>query len=236
MIDMKSQRIRLTSRHLAALVTAALTAGQSLGAFTNFDTAKEGLTDVIFQDGGITFFEAWNGFPPVHDSIMAIDDGTDVWTRNPDMLDFVQGSLLNTGAVSVGSGGFAFTATKTFKMTTGRIENHVALSIAYVVREPSTDYSNNTVGIQALRDGQVVATDTFQTNVVLGQSGGGSFTFGAGRLELSGVDFDTVQFFATGPSPFGSILGAIDNVTITPEPGSFLTLALLLAAFGVRRP
>ncbi len=216
----------------AAAVTLALTvaAGTALAAETGFESLGEDIYSTVLEVDGLTFFDADIGTGPTQ--VFAIDDATNIWQVSGGMTDFVDGHTCNINGVMWGPDGYLFCALSSLKVTTGRIENYGALSVAYMVADDMLDFSDNTVTLEALLDDQVVDSVTAYTNTVLFDSG--RLTMGACRLELSGVDFDTLRLVSDGPTNGGNILGGIDNVVLStiPAPSS---LALLAAAGLLRR-
>jgi hypothetical protein len=189
-----------------------------VGEPIDFESLEEGFQGLELTVDGVTFFEGLDGFPPPEPGMLAVDDGTGVWDANPDMLDFVSDNLLQLNSFSPGPDGYTFAILKSLKMdidgqVTG-LPTAVRLSVAYVVEGPDTDFRESTITLLALRDGEMVASASIHPDNVLGESGGGTFTFGASTIEVSGVEFDSLVLFNNGPGPFGGVQMGIDNVII----------------------
>lgn len=227
-------RSRSSSLAGGAFALCALVAPFAGAQSTGFESLDEGFYGTELTLDGLTFFGAWDGFFPPEDGTWAVDDGTGVWAKNPAMLDFVDGNLLNVNGYSNGADGYAFFRTKALNITAGGVRTSGSLSVAYVVSSRDGDYSNNTITLQALLDDDVVASTSTLADNELGQSSGGTFTFGASRLEIDGVAFDALRMTVTGPTNDGTILGGIDNVVLVPEPAT--GLALVLGFLAARRP
>jgi hypothetical protein len=214
-----------------------------VGDAIDFEDLDEGPQGTSVMTGDVTFTQGRDGFPPPIDATFVVDDGTGVWEANPDMLDFVQGKVLQLNAFSPGPDGYAFAVFKSMEMTSGPVHTGVRMNVAYVSRfVEGIDFSSALITLLALRDGVMVATDVINPDRELGESGGGSFTFGAGTLEISGVEFDSLVLFTNGPGPFGAVQMGVDNVVLGDAacPGDVdlddvidtTDLLLVLAAWG----
>ena len=180
----------------------------------DFESLEEDQYDTTLAVDAITFSDGRSGFPPIIDAIFAIDDGTGVWQANEGMLDFIGGKLLQVNAISVGPEGFVFVNTKSMKMSLDALYTGVRMSIAYVVESDGFDFSSSKITLLALLGEEMVASTFIHPDTVLGESSGGSFTFGAGIIELSGVAFDSLVLFNNGPGPFGTVRVALDNIIL----------------------
>ena len=186
-----------------------------------FESLNEGFLGMEATIGGVTFSEAFSGFPPLGEETLAIDDGTGVWNMYPDMLDFVQGKVLQINGFSGGPDGYLFGIWKKMRMSTPETHTGARVSVAYVVEDinDGNDYSSSDITLLALLDGEPVATDVIHPDNVLGVSPGGSFSFGAGTLEISGAEFDSLVLFNNGPGAFGTVRMGIDNVVVGEAAG-----------------
>jgi len=186
--------------------------GEAIG----FESLGEGFHGMSQTIDGVTFFDAFSGFPPIGEETLAVDDATDTWVNAPGMLDFVDGNILNINAFSGGPSSYAFAIWKRLRMSAPEVRTGAQVSVAYVVEDiiDGVDFSSSEITLLALLDGEPVATDVIHPDNVLGTSPGGSFSFGAGMLEISGVEFDALVLFTNGPGPFGTVRMGIDNVVI----------------------
>jgi hypothetical protein len=185
-----------------------------VGSIIDFESLAEGFHGTSVTVDGVTFSEGSNNIPPPAEAMFAADDGTGVWDANPDMLDFVGGKLLQLNAFSSGPDGYVFSAAKSMRITPGAQRSAARVSVAYVVQDPDTDFSTATITLLALDKGQMVASRSVNAFNELGVSGGGSFTFGASELWISGVFFDDLVLFTNGPGPFGTVRLGIDNLEL----------------------
>ncbi len=185
------------------------------GPLIDFEDLDEGFQGTDLTTHGVRFHGARDGFPPPSDAMLAIDDGTGVWAQNPDMLDFVEGKLLQLNTFSSGPDGYAFSNLKSLRIDPQGVFTGVTMNCAYVVEIiGDTDFRSATITLLARRNGTPVASDQIHPDTVLGQSGGGSFTFGAGTLTIAGVEFDELVLFCNGPGLFGSVQLGLDRVRI----------------------
>lgn len=213
------------------------------GTLIDFEALGEQVVGPTLAVGDATFDEARDGFPPPVDASFAVDDGTGVWLDSPGMLDFVEGKLLNLGGFSGGPDGFLFTAGKSLRITPDVPRTGARVSVAYVAETDDVDYRPSVITLLAFESGVPVASASVNASNVLGTSAGGTFTFGAQRLELAGVTFDELRLFTNGPGPFGGLLMGLDRVLLGDAtcPGdldadgevAFADLVALLAQFDV---
>lgn len=190
------------------------------GEVIDFESLDEGFQGMSMTIDGVTFFDAFSGFPPIGEETLAIDDSTNTWVDAPDMLDFVSGKILNINAFSGGPDGYAFAIWKRMRLSTEDVRTAARVSVAYVVEDinDGIDFSTSDIRLLAMLGDEMVATAMIHPDNVLGMSGGGSFSFGAGTLEISGVEFDSLVLFNNGPGPFGTVRMGIDNVVIGEAP------------------
>lgn len=188
------------------------------GEVIGFESLDEGFYGMSQEIGDVTFFDAFSGFPPIGEETLAIDDSTDTWVNAPGMLDFVSGNILNINVFSGGPDGYAFGIWKRMRMAVDGVRTAARVSVAYVVEDfnDGVDFSSSEITLLAMLGDEMVATDVIQPDNVLGTSGG--FSFGAGTLEISGVEFDSLVLFNNGPGVFGTVRMGIDNVIIGEAP------------------
>ncbi len=182
------------------------------GTLIDFEEFSEGGAGPTVVSQGTTFADPFSGFGPPGFDVFAIDDGTAIWDLNPAMTDYVDGNLLNINAFS--STGYVFSALKSVRITPPAPASAVRVSVAYVTQALDADFRPSIVRLLALRNGQTVATDAINADNELGTSGGGTFSFGAGTLEITGVEFDELVLYNNGPGPFGTVQMGLDNVLI----------------------
>jgi hypothetical protein len=215
----------------AVLIAAALLVSAASAAQTDFNAFEEDHYGTTVEFDGITFFDAELDWGPIE--TFAIDDATTHWPKYPDCLPYVDGKVLAINGFGVGPDSYLYCAARYFKMTTGQIESYGAISLVYLVQDAELDFTDNTVTLEAWLDGDLVASDSTYLDHVVGYPP--RHSFGASRLEVSEVDFDTLRIVSDGPENGGMMLGAFDNVVITPEPGALGLLALGAIAIVRRR-
>ena len=213
----------------AALISAAFLVTAALGAFTDFNSYAEGHYGSVEVFDGITFFDAEINHGPIES--FAIDDVTDHWLEFPNSLPYVDGCVLNINGFGFGPNGYMYCGVRYFKMTTGQLENYGAISVTYLVEDEQSNFRQNTVTLEAWRDGTLVGSDSTYLDNVVGEPS--RHKFGASRLEVSGVEFDMLRIVSAGPENDGIMVGSFDNVLITPEPGAAALLAF--GAFAMLR-
>lgn len=221
----------MNTRAATVWVMTLLASVTSAAASTaNFNDLAEDFYGPTLTVDGIRFESPFDGFDPGQ---WAADQAGDFWPTVAPMLDYVDGGVLTINGYTDGPSGVLFTSVKSFEITSDKVETFGQMSFAYIAGDAQNDWTDNTVTLEALLGGQVVATDSAQTDNVLAQAPKGTSLLGAARLTIDGVAFDRLRFSVSGPSLGGRMLGVIDNVTLAPEPGSALLLAL--GALGMRR-
>jgi hypothetical protein len=108
-------------------------------------------------------------------------------------------------------------------MTTNTVETSASLDVFTCYSD--VEYLGNTVTLQAIRNGVVVAENSDLLNAMWGRTS---------HLSVSGVDFDTLRLYGSGDALGGDFVGVLDNVVITPEP-SALGLVAACALLDWRR-
>ena len=200
---------RIESTRLAESIGGAV-----VGPVIDFDDLEESFLGTSVSLGGATFQNGWDSFAPPVPATFAADDGTGVWDLNPDMLDFVGGTCLNLNGWSGGPDGYLFTIMRRIEIVPDTVHTGAALSVNYVA-DGDPDYRRSEITLLAKRNGDIVGSNTVRADNELGVSGGGTFTFGASRLRIAGVEFDELVLFVNGGAPGASAtLGGIDNVVL----------------------
>ena len=196
-----------------AIVLASV-GGSAWGAIANFDSYEEGYTqEAPFTDGGITFCDldwrindpTWPSSPP-----LVIDNVAGARFENSPFVS--RPNVLTCWAWS--EGGVWLSRWGEMKMTTGSVETFASLEL-FASLLP--DELGNTITLEAIRDGNVVTTDSVLQELPWDQH----YT-----LSVSGVEFDTLRLVGSGDFQDGCFFACIDNVVITPEPATFTLLAL----------
>jgi hypothetical protein len=205
---------------VAALSTVAL-AGAATAGMTDFDHLSEGITDYTFTDAGITFQNGYIGDD--NQKRFAIDDGEGIF-QFWGITDWVSGRVLGMGGHTNGPDGILFPSLSHIEMAPDTVQSYAAFTAFHVVADAYNDFTQNTLTLEALLDGQVVySAEHHPGNVIYDD---GKKEFGALRLEVSGVDFDLIRLTSDGPMNEGRTSILFDDVVMTPAPSS-------LALFGL---
>ena len=174
----------------------------------SFDHFQENYNTTRLTDGGITLSDLdrylGSGFPEP----FAVESVGPVNNLGP---LFTFPNFLTFGGTVPGPG-YGFGRFGSAKITSGREAIAARMDIF------SGSVSPNTLTLQALLNGTVVATDamTFSQKDM------------RTRLEISGISFDTLRLVSSGSFQNGAAFIGIDNVNITniPEPATLLLLGL----------
>ncbi len=212
---------------IAAITLASLGSIALAGGYTGFETPREGFVGSSFTDGGITFYDLNNdsGLNPDGTTYGPGDYGTDFIIENAtlainDYPDVLSGShALSWGTSYIAGDNLSINIVSTFSMTTDSIETDASMDLLYFENGP---WGGITIELLAMLGGDVVNTDS----ILISDLGGRDGLIGD-RLSVTGVEFDSLTVnarYADGTSTV--FAGLIDNVTITPAPGTVGLLAL----------
>ncbi len=194
------------------------------GFIASFDTLREGFYREMLVDGGITFFDVNPHLPGPGPHDFAVDDGSATFPYVPEWAPFFTSpNVLGMTGFRVGPR-YDPSRFGEFKMTTWSVENFASVDVFHF--DAPQEFGNSIV-LEGFLDERLVARDS----VLL-------FEIGPHHdaLSISGVNFDTLRLVADGPDPERAYFaGAIDNVVITPEPGTLALLLLGALAFTRRR-
>lgn len=208
-------------------ITTVLAATLSLApaasaAVARFDSLPEGSVGPTFTTEGITFFDGEFRLPSVPPPAPfcienASGEPNGPLFSGPNVLKI---AIFTPGPQSGHSRFGAFSATLDHQVRT-----FASVDVFY-----RNLYPDNTISLQALLGGSVVASDT----LVLP---GGPAVSASRRFVVSGVEFDTIRLTGGGTADQGIFPGFVDNVRIdfVPAPGAALTLAGAAAAGLARR-
>jgi len=219
---------------LQTLTTAAI-AGTTLAGIADFESQQEGFAGETFTDGGITFsgLNDVSGVNPDGSSFTPGEYGRQFIVENATlaMNDF-PGVLGGTNALSFGTSYIAgdnlsINILSSFHMTTGQVESFASMDMLIFENGP---WSGITLSLDATLNGVLVASDSY----MLSDRGGRDNLVGQ-SLSIDGVAFDSLQLSARySDGTYTAFAGLVDNVVITPTPG---TLGLLATGslLGMRR-
>jgi len=214
---------------IAALAT--LSATSFAAGYTGFEDPREGVMGPSFTDGGITFFGLNNdsGLNPDGSTYGPGEYGTDFIVENATLaINDFPGTLSGTNALSWGNSWIAgdnlsVNIVSTFSMSTNDIETDAFFDILYFENGP---WGGITIELLAFNRGDLVNSDSLTISDL-----GGRDNLVGDQLGVFGVEFDTLTVnarFADGTSTV--FAGLIDNVNITPAPG---TAGLLMIGGGL---
>ena len=189
-----------------------------------------------FVDGGITFYDLNNdfGLNPDGSTYEPGEYGTNFIIENATLaINDFPGVLSGTNALSWGNSFIAgdnlsINIVSTFSMSTNSTETDAYLDILYFENGP---WGGITIELLAFNRGDLVNSDS----ILISDLGGRDGLIGD-SLSLSGIEFDTLTLnarFADGTSTV--FAGLIDNVTITPAPGTIGVLLIGSAGLTRRR-
>lgn len=203
---------------LCLLAVVSLCASGARGALATFDSLSAGGIGETFIDGGIRFFDPDNriiGSTP----LFIIND---ISAEPPGTLYSPPNVLSETG-----SGGGPLTRMGEFKAALEDGTHGIMASVDIFYADFS-GVAGNTISLEALLDGQVVAADS----VVIGDI----FQGRARRFTVTGIEFDSIRIIGRGSLQDGVFLGSVDNVFIgVPSPSAACVLLLSVPALVRRR-
>jgi hypothetical protein len=211
-----------------ALVLSVAVAGPVLGAIATFDELSEGFHGEEFSSGGITFFD------PVHffgePAPFVVENVAEVLPIFPGLEQhFSSPNVMGLAGYIDGPTGWLMGRIEQIKMTTGQVATAARMDVFY---DDSGFFAGTGVLLEAMLEGEVVATDSF---TVAGLDSKRPYW---NELEISGVKFDALRLSAVGGLGGGDdngFLGSLDNVEIVPAPGALLLGAIATAALYGRR-
>ncbi|MEZ6163342.1 MAG: MYXO-CTERM sorting domain-containing protein [Phycisphaerales bacterium] len=225
----------IQKRTTIAIALVALSSGLAVaGGYTGFENLSEGFAGASFSDGGITFFGMNNdsGLNPDGSTYEPGEYGTDFIIENATLaINDFPGTLSGTNVLSwgtsfIGGDNLSINILSTFSMTTGQLETAASLNLLYFENGP---WGGITIEMLAMRDGMLVNSDS----ILISDLGGRDNLIGD-QLSVSGIAFDTLTINARFDDGTSTVFaGLIDNVTITPAPGT--AGLLLMAGAGVMR-
>jgi len=210
----------------AGAIVASL-AGFASADVANFDAETEGFMGSTFTTGGITFSDlnSVSGLNPDGSNFVPGEYGTDFIVENAALLfaDFPgigsAPNVLGFGSAFVPGDNLSINIFSTISMTNGQVQDSASLDLIYFENGPWGDIE---VHFDALLGGATVASDGF---TVANLDGRDNVT--VAHLAISGVAFDELRLYATFADGTNTVIaGVIDNVTITPAPGTVAVMGL----------
>lgn len=231
---MKSSAVRLAA--LAAIFSAAATSAAS-AAVSTYEDLNEGFLGATFTHNGVTYRDVNNvsGFYPDGAPFGPNDNGNENIIERATFFynDFpTYGSPVNAmtfGNSFVPGDNLSIGALASVWMDVPAHGNAASLDVAYYENGP---WGNIQYKLEAVRNGQVVASDVFTI-----ANGGGRDNATFSHMSVSGVEFDSLHLYGWLNGNYTVPRGMIDDLTITPVPEpATMTLALApLAAMTLSR-
>ena len=214
---------RLTCIILALGFSAAMA-----DVFQNYEDLNEGFLGTTFAHGGITYHDVngVGGVFPEGGTFNPGELGEQIIVERATLFynDFpAYGSPVNAltfGSAFVPGDNLSIGALASVWMDLDELGGAAGLDIAYYENGP---WGGITYMLDALRDGQVVATDSF---VISNLGGRDTPTFAT--MSIAGAEFDQLHLYAWYNGQYSGPRGMIDDLAITavPEPTSLALLAL----------
>lgn len=197
------------------LAIPVVVAGVASASIATFDSFAEGDIGPSFTDAGITFFNLTDRASPGFINF-SVENAAPTLSGP----GFSPPNALGFGSWVPGPGA-AFSQCGSFMFTTGTVQTHASIDVFEWLSPPG-----NTITLQAFRNGVLVDSDSAVIP--------GNFQINHWTLAVSGVEFDTLTLIGSGPSDRGIFIGLVDNVIVTPAPGTAIGLAAI-GLFGQRR-
>lgn len=180
----------------------------TLAAIATFDSFSEGFSGTTITDGGITFFDLDNRLSPEQ-----LPDTFYTESATAEQLgsSFSAPNYLTTEGFSPGPDP-SFGRFGSARIATGKVEQAASLELFSIIGFAP---SPNTVTLEALLDGNPVASDSA---ALIDFQAVGTGPWSHKTFAVSGVAFDELRLVASGPDSDGVAYIGIDNVHIVPEP------------------
>lgn len=193
---------------LTAVLPLALVICSSAAQTATFDGLAEGNVTPVLVDGGITFFDADDRMTPPGPDNFFIENAS---AGGYGPLFSVPNVLTLTGYESGPQAGYSRMGE--FKATFGGLVRSVAAVDVFYDNEDL----GNSITLELLLSNTVVGSD------VLVFTGVG---FAAHHFEMSGIAFDTIRLYGSGPNNQGCFFGAVDNVQLDVPSSPAATVLL----------
>lgn len=232
---MNSKAITITA--LLGACAAMSTAGST--TVSTYDDLAEDFYGESFHYNGVTYSDV-NNVAGVFPDGSTFEPGggvnglgNNVIVENATLLynDFpTWGSANNAltfGTTYVVGDNLSLGALSTVTMTLDEVADFASLEIAYYENGP---WGGIEYHLDAYMDGSVVAMDSFSISDL-----GGRDNLAFSTLSVGGVQFDSLQLYATFGSEYSGPRALIDNLTINTVPAPSALALLGMGAMGVSR-
>lgn len=223
-------KTRLTVTSLLTVLGATLAQAD---IFHTFENLEEGFLGTSYTADGVTYRDVNNvtGFYPPADGVPGDaftqqDLGDQVIIERAvylydDMPDFgTPNNAMTFGNTYVPGDNLSIGALASVFIDVPWIGNSVSFNLAFYENGP---WGNIEYRLDAFRNGSVVGSDSF-----LIANGGGRDNPTFRTMSITGIEFDTLQLYATLDGTYTVPRGMIDNVLITaapvPEPATLAAL------------
>jgi len=233
----------MRTKHLKyAMISAMLAGGAAMAqvSVSHYDDLSEGFYGQEFWYNGVTYknvnnvdgvfpdgstFEAGGGIEGLGDTII-VERATLLFDEFPGFGS--PHNVLTFGKAFIPGDNLSLGALSTVTMALDDIADFASIDIGYYENGPWGGISYH---FDAIRNGQVVASDSFVISDL-----GGRDNVATSVLSVGGAEFDTLHLYARFGDNYTGPRGILDNLTlhIVPAPGG-LALLTLGAALGVRR-
>lgn len=201
-------------KKIAFTMGVAMIAGLAQAQFADFDADTEGFQSTSFYSGGIYFGDVniVSGINPDGSPFGPGDYGDQVTVERAVFLanDFPEVSspnVLGVGGSFIPGDNLTINLLSSLSMTTAFVETNASMDLFHYENGP---WGGIEIRLDALLDGQVVATDMHVISDL-----GGRDNVVRTRLEITGVEFDTLFLHSTFNDGTTTVFaGVVDNVTI----------------------
>ena len=206
----------MTNRCMVAVVGVCAGMAVAQPVVSDYESFSEGFLGSTFTNNGITYREVngIGGVFPDQSTFTAQDVGHDFIIEDAGVFyqDFPEwGSpvkCLTFGTAYVNGSNLSLGAFVRATMDLGRVCNAAGFDLAWYENGP---WGGIVLHLDAVRNGLVVGTDTITISDL-----GGRDNVTTGRLEVSGVEFDTLKIYATYGTEYSAPRMIMDDLTVTP--------------------
>ena len=226
-----------TASLAAALAALALTSAASADVFSDYEDLTEGFYGTAFTHNGVTYRDVnqVSGTFPDGSTFVPDDLGPNVIVENAALFynefpDF--GSPINVltfGSALIDGDNLSLGALGSVWMDLDEVGTSASFDLAYYENGP---WGGIEYRLDALRNGQVVATDSFVISDL-----GGRDNVAWRTMSVDGVEFDQLHVYAWLNGGYSGPRGIIDNLSIAavPEPAAAAAGLLGAGLLGLRR-
>jgi hypothetical protein len=209
----------MATKSVAAMVGVVGACGATALAqpvVSHYDDLAEGFLGSLFTYNGITYRDVngVGGVFPDQSTFTPEDIGQDFIIEDATVFynDFPEwGSPVNVltfGTAYVNGGNLSLGAFARATLELGQVCNAAGFDMAYYENGP---WGGIVFHLDAVRNGVVVASDTLTIRDL-----GGRDNIAVDRLEVSGVEFDSLKIYATYGESYSAPRMIMDDLTVTP--------------------